>query len=298
MNNLFGNLNAGKKGVLHTIHAYWGTFPLVVLLLAILSFFLSTITCLIKPGTTYERFDTQIPNQQISLAEIAKKWTVQLEKDDALLDKVSDATCAVFKQISQSTIQSDSAPTLDTPTPVDNDALKRRAIKKFQDAKKTYMATHNNQPLLECFAGDDDKAAESDLQTAYTALNAQLNETNMKLKARSVNSTLGFTRSYVNDIMNGFTPQQEGFTLQAEGFALQAEGFALQGLDLITKTQALIEEAKRIHALIQALPDVALHQKEVLDSVNSQKTKVSKPDTAAAKKDEYAQQAKDPKYSE
>jgi len=239
---------------------------------------------LIKPGTTYERFDTQIPNQQISLAEIAKKWTVQLEKDDALLDKVSDATCAVFKQISQSTIQSDSAPTLDTPTPVDNDALKRRAIKKFQDAKKTYMATHNNQPLLECFAGDDDKAAESDLQTAYTALNAQLNETNMKLKARSVNATLGFTRSYVNDIMNGFTPQQEGF--------------ALQGLDLITKTQALIEEAKRIHALIQALPDVALHQKEVLDSVNSQKTKVSKPDTAAAKKDEYAQQAKDPKYSE
>jgi predicted XRE-type DNA-binding protein len=284
MNNLFGNLNAGRKGVLHTIHAYWGTFPLVVLLLAILSFFLSTITCLIKPGTTYERFDTQIPNRQISLAEIAKKWTVQLEKDDALLDKVSDATCAVFKQISQTTIQSDSAPTLDTPTPVDNDALKRRAIKKFQDAKKTYMATHNNQPLLECFAGDDDKDAESDLQAAYAALNAQLNETNMKLKARSVNATLGFTRPYVNDIMNGFTPQQEGF-------ALQAEGFALQGLDLITKTQALIEEAKRIHNLIQALPDVALHQKQVLDSVNAQKAKVSKPD-------EYAQQAKDPKYSE
>jgi len=284
MNNLFGNLNAGKKGVLHTIHAYWGTFPLVVLLLAILSFFLSTITCLIKPGTTYERFDTQIPNRQISLAEIAKKWTVQLEKDDTLLDKVSDATCAVFKQISQTTIQSDSAPTLDTPTPVDNDALKRRAMKKFQDAKKTYMATHNNQPLLECFAGDDDKDAESDLQTAYTALNAQLNETNMKLKARSVNATLGFTRPYVNDIMNGFTPQQEGF--------------ALQGADLITKTQALIEEAKRIHNLIQALPDVALHQKQVLDSVNAQKAKVSKPDAAAAKKDEYAQQAKDPKYSE
>lgn len=291
MNNLFGNLNAGKKGVLHTIHAYWGTFPLVVLLLAILSFFLSTITCLIKPGTTYERFDTQIPNRQISLAEIAKKWTVQLEKDDALLDKVSDATCAVFKQISQTTIQSDSAPTLDTPTPVDNDALKRRAMKKFQDAKKTYMATHNNQPLLECFAGDDDKDAESDLQTAYTALNAQLNETNMKLKARSVNATLGFTRPYVNDIMNGFTPQQEGF-------ALQGEGFTLQGADLITKTQALIEEAKRIHNLIQALPDVALHQKQVLDSVNAQKAKVSKPDAAAAKKDEYAQQAKDPKYSE
>jgi hypothetical protein len=286
MNNLFGNLNAGKKGVLHTIHAYWGTFPLVVLLLAILSFFLSTITCLIKPGTTYERFDTQIPNRQISLAEIAKKWTVQLEKDDALLDKVSDATCAVFKQISQTTIQSDSAPTLDTPTPVDNDALKRRAMKKFQDAKKTYMATHNNQPLLECFAGDDDKDAESDLQTAYTALNAQLNETNMKLKARSVNATLGFTRPYVNDIMNGFTPQQEGFALQGEG------------ADLITKTQALIEEAKRIHNLIQALPDVALHQKQVLDSVNAQKAKVSKPDAAAAKKDEYAQQAKDPKYSE
>lgn len=291
MNNLFGNLNAGKKGVLHTIHAYWGTFPLVVLLLAILSFFLSTITCLIKPGTTYERFDTQIPNRQISLAEIAKKWTVQLEKDDALLDKVSDATCAVFKQISQTTIQSDSAPTLDTPTPVDNDALKRRAMKKFQDAKKTYMATHNNQPLLECFAGDDDKDAESDLQTAYTGLNAQLNETNMKLKARSVNATLGFTRPYVNDIMNGFTPQQEGF-------ALQGEGFTLQGADLITKTQALIEEAKRIHNLIQALPDVALHQKQVLDSVNAQKAKVSKPDAAAAKKDEYAQQAKDPKYSE
>lgn len=286
MNNLFGNLNAGKKGVLHTIHAYWGTFPLVVLLLAILSFFLSTITCLIKPGTTYERFDTQIPNRQISLAEIAKKWTVQLEKDDALLDKVSDATCAVFKQISQTTIQSDSAPTLDTPTPVDNDALKRRAMKKFQDAKKTYMATHNNQPLLECFAGDDDKDAESDLQTAYTGLNAQLNETNMKLKARSVNATLGFTRPYVNDIMNGFTPQQEGFALQGEG------------ADLITKTQALIEEAKRIHNLIQALPDVALHQKQVLDSVNAQKAKVSKPDAAAAKKDEYAQQAKDPKYSE
>ena len=269
-----------------------------MILLFVLSFFLGTITCLIKPGTTYERFDTQIPNRQTSLTEKAKKWTVQLEKDDALLDKVSDATCAVFKQISQSTIQSDSAPTLDTPTPVDNDALKRRAIKKFQDAKKTYMATHNNQPLLECFAGDDDSAAESDLQTAYAALNAQLNDTTMKLKARSVNATLGFTLPYVTNLMNGFTPQNEGFALQAEGFALQAEGFALQGADLVAKTQALIAEAERVHNLIQALPNVALHQKEVLDSVNAQKAKVSKPDTAAAKKDDYMQQAKDPKYSE
>jgi len=284
MNNLFGNSNTGKKGFLHTIHAYWGTLPLVVILLFVLSFFLGTITCLIKPGTTYERFDTQIPNRQTSLTEKAKKWTVQLEKDDALLDKVSDATCAVFKQISQSTIQSDSAPTLDTPTPVDNDALKRRAIKKFQDAKKTYMSTHNNQPLLECFAGDDDSAAESDLQTAYAALNAQLNDTTMKLKARSVNATLGFTLPYVTNLMNGFTPQNEGF--------------ALQGADLVAKTQALIGEAERVHNLIQALPAVALHQKEVLDSVNAQKAKVSKPDTAAAKKDDYMQQAKDPKYSE
>jgi hypothetical protein len=286
MNNLFGNSGVRRKGVFDTIHAYWGTIPLVVILLAVLSFFLGTITCLIKPGTTYERFDTQksISDQQKPLTEQAKKWTAVLEKDDVLLDKVSDATCVVFKQISQSTIQSDSAPTLDTPTPVDNDALKRRAIKKFQDAKKTYMATHYNQPLLECFAGDDDSAAESDLQAAYAGLNAQLNDTNMKLKARSVNATLGFTLPYVTSLMNGFSPQNEGF--------------ALLGADLVTKTQALIVEAERVHTLIQALPDIALHQKQVLDSVNAQKAKVSKPDAAAAKKDEYAKQGQDPKYSE
>ena len=286
MNNLFGNSNAGKKGVLQKIHACWGTFPIVVLLLGILSFFLGTITCLIKPGTTYERFDTQktIADQQTELTEEAKKWTAQLEKDDALLDKVSDTTCVVFKQISQSTIQSDSAPTLDTPTPVDNEALKRRAVKKFNDAQKTYMVTHNNQPLLECFAGEADSNADSDLLAAYTALNAQLNDTNMKLKARSINATLGFTRSYVTDLMNGFTPQNEGFTLQ--------------GAELIAKTKALITDAQEVHNLIQALPDVAKHQKQALDAVNAQKAKVSKPDAAAAKKDDYAQQAKDPKYSE
>jgi len=285
MENLFGNTSV-RKGFLQKIHAYWGSIPLVIIALLILSFFLSTITCLIKPGTTYERFDTLQKTQdtQKDLAKEARKLLVQLQQDDALLDKVSDVTCSVYKQISQSQIQSDSAPTLDTPRPVDNAALNRSAVQKFQQAQKNYMATHLNQPLLECFAAEEDADANSDLLSAYTALNAQLNDTNMKLKARKVNATLGFTKPYVVNLMNGFTPTTEAFNLQ--------------GSELVVKTQALIQEAKKTHDLIQALPNVALHQKQVLDLVNAQKAKVSSPAGATAKKDDYAEQAKDPKYSE
>lgn len=273
-----------KKGPLQKIHAYWGSLPMVVIALLILSFFLSTITCLVKPGTRYERFDTQAQDQQTALATEARKWTGILEKDDMLLDKVSDATCSVYKQISQSQIQSDSAPTLDTPRPVDSAALNRRAVEKFKQARNNYMVTHQNQPLLECFAAEDDANTNSDLLSAYTSLNAQLNDTNMKLKARKVNATLGFTLPFVTNIMNGFTPPMEPFDLE--------------GADLVKKTEALIREAKQVHDLIHALPEVASHQKQVLDLVNAQKAKVSSPAGAAAKKDDYAKQAQDPKYSE
>ena len=145
------------------------------------------------------------------------------------------------------------------------------------------MALNNNQPLLECFAGED----EAELLAAYNALNAQLNDTQMKLKAQKINATLQFTKRYVNDAYKAFSESEtEGFTTNPTG------------LELIMKTNQLMKEALQLHTMIQSLPQVAQYQKQVLDLINQQKANVSKPAGAQAKQDEYAEKGKDKKYSE
>ena len=259
----------------------WATIPLCIFAIFVLSLFLGTITCLIKPGRTYERFDTK--KSLDDYAKEALKWVAILQKDDELLDKASDMTCSVFRQISQSQIDSDASPTLDTPKPVDFEGLKRRAVQKFKDVQTVFSALNNNQPLLECFAGED----EAELLAAYTALNAQLNDTKMKLKAQKVNATLRFTMKYVNDAYKAFSDEKkEEFTTNPTG------------LELIMKTNQLMQEALQLHTLIQSLPKVAEYQKQVLELINQQKANVSTPAGAQAKQDEYAEKGKDKKYSE
>jgi len=291
MNNLFGNTRQNRPtnfmGRLSEkakqIPIYFGTIILVIFAFLVLSFFLGAITCLIKPGPTYERFDTKKPLGDF--AKEAQKWIVILQKDEALLDKASDATCSVFRQIAQSQIDSDASPTLDTPKPVDFEGLKRRAVQKFNDVQTVFRAFNNNQPLLECFAGED----EAELLAAYNALNAQLNDTKMKMRAQKVNTTLKFTQKYVNDAYKAFSDEKE----EEEGFATNPTG-----PELIMKTNALMKEALQVHMLIQSLPKVAEYQKQVLELINQQKANVSTPAGAQAKEDEYAEKGKDEKYSE
>jgi hypothetical protein len=290
MENLFGNIQE-KRGALNKAWSFikkqpvqWATIPLCIFAIFVLSLFLGTITCLIKPGRTYEQFDTK-KKALGDFAKEAQKWVAILQKDEALLDKASDATCSVFRQIAQSQIDSDASPTLDTPKPVDFEGLKRRAVQKFKDVQTVFSALNNNQPLLECFAGED----EAELLAAYNALNAQLNETKMKLRAQKVNATLKFTMKYVNDAYKAFSDEKE----EEEGFTTNPTG-----LDLIMKTNALMKEALQVHMLIQSLPKVAEYQKQVLELINQQKANVSTPAGAQAKQDEYAEKGKDKKYSE
>lgn len=287
MENLFGNTQEKRSVVgkawnfIKKQPVQWATIPLCIFAIFVLSLFLGTITCLIKPGRTYERFDTK--KSLDDYAKEALKWVAILQKDDELLDKASDMTCSVFRQISQSQIDSDASPTLDTPKPVDFEGLKRRAVQKFKDVQTVFSALNNNQPLLECFAGED----EAELLAAYTALNAQLNDTKMKLKAQKVNATLRFTMKYVNDAYKAFSDEKkEEFTTNPTG------------LELIMKTNQLMQEALQLHTLIQSLPKVAEYQKQVLELINQQKANVSTPAGAQAKQDEYAEKGKDKKYSE
>jgi len=289
MENLFGNTQE-KRGALNKALNFikkqpvqWGTIPLCIFAIFVLSLFLGTITCLIKPGRTYEQFDTKK-----ALGDSAKqvlKWVAILQKDEELLDKASDMTCSVFRQIAQSQIDSDASPTLDTPKPVDFEGLKRRAVQKFEAVQTVFRAFNNNQPLLECFAGED----EAEFLAAYNALNAQLNETKMKLRAQKVNTTLKFTQKYVNDAYKAFSDEKE----EEEGFATNPTG-----PELIMKTNALMKEALQVHILIQSLPKVAEYQKQVLELINQQKANVSTPAGAQAKQDEYAEKGKEEKYSE
>jgi hypothetical protein len=301
MNNLFGNGRQNRpptffgwlKGKTNQIPMlsekvkkipiYFGTISLVIFAFLVLSFFLGAITCLIKPGPTYERFDTKK-----ALGDSAKevlKWVAILQKDEELLDKASDMTCAVFRQIAQSQIDSDASPTLDTPKPVDFEGLKRRAVQKFEAVQTVFRAFNNNQPLLECFAGED----EAEFLAAYNALNAQLNDTKMKMRAQKVNTTLKFTQKYVNDAFKAFIDEKE----EEEGFATNPTG-----PELIMKTNALMKEALQVHMLIQSLPQVAQYQKQVFDLINQQKANVSTPAGAQAKEDKYAEKGKEEKYSE
>ena len=283
-----------------TPSVYMG-LPLAVLALVVLSLLLGTITCVLRPGTTYERFDKQLTTQvtQEDLTTKLKTATGLLQKDEALLDEAANLTCGVYRQISSSLIKNESAPTdsLQPITQEEQTALNARGQAKFEQTKAVYRAKNGNQPLLDCFAGQEASKAEQDLKTAVLALDAQLTASKMKMKARGVQTTLGFTKPYVDEIVKAFS---EGF-YGCEGSEGSADSLAsvvksLTGPDLTKKGVELYNEAMKLHQDIQSLPQVAKMQKDMLAAAKARTDKLNNPSPDETAR--FKEEGQDPKYKE
>jgi hypothetical protein len=264
--------------------------------LVVIALFLGTISCIVRPGTTYERFDEQL-NSQISQTELTdklKKVTVLLQNDELLLDEVADMTCSVYTQISRTLVQNAAAPTPETPTPIDQKALNARAQAQFEDTKQTYMKKNCNQPMLECFAEQDASAAEKELRAAVAALDTQLSASKMKMKAKKIKATLDFTAPYVQSTVAAFS---EGF--ESDGCAVSENSAIAKatGTDLITKGVALYNEAMNVHTMIMKQPGAARLQRDALAAINAKKDALSN-NPGEVDLDHYKKEGQDPKYSE
>ena len=272
--------------------------PLAFLALVVLSLLLGTITCLLRPGTTYERFDKQLTTQvtQEDLTAKLKTATGLLQKDEALLDQAANVTCGVYQQISSSLIKNNSAPAdpLQPITQAEQTALNARGQAKFEQTKATYMAKNGNQPLLDCFANQEASKAEQDLKAAVLALDAQLTASKMKMKARGVQTTLGFTKPYVDEIVKAFSEGFYGSEGSADSVASTVN--ALTGPDLKKKGVELYTDAMKLHQDIQSLPQVAEMQKELLAAAKARTEKLNNPSPDQTA--HFKEEGQDPKYKE
>lgn len=202
----------------------------------------------------------------------------------------------MYRQISSSLIKNESAPTdsLQPITQEEQTALNARGQAKFEQTKAVYRAKNGNQPLLDCFAGQEASKAEQDLKTAVLALDAQLTASKMKMKARGVQTTLGFTKPYVDEIVKAFS---EGF-YGSEGSAdsLASTVNALTGPDLTKKGVELYNEAMKLHQDIQSLPQVAKMQKDLLAAAKARTDKLNNPSSDETAR--FKEEGQDPKYKE
>jgi hypothetical protein len=270
--------------------------PLAILALVVLSLLLSAISCSLRQGTTYEHFDAQLTTQvtQEDLTAKLKTATGLLQKDEALLDEAANVTCGVYQQISSSLIKNNSAPAdpLQPITQEEQTALNARGQAKFEQTKATYMAKNGNQPLLDCFANQEASKAEQDLKAAVLALDAQLIASKMKMKARGVQTTLGFTKPYVDEIVKAFSEGFYGSEGSADSVASVVK--SLTGPDLTKKGVELYNDAMTIHKDIQSLPQIAKMQKELLAAVKARTDKLNNPSPDETAR--FKEEGQDPKY--
>lgn len=255
-------------------------FLLVVsgLLIAI-QWLLSKFWCSSHPSTSYEAFEVntnEIEKRTNALHTLRDRITADLEA----LDDAADASCDITKQIEDSYVSNNSAPTdpdeyqlpqdiQDSRQQKRNDRTKRR----FEDEKKRYSVLKNVAPILECF--EDASDAEDELRAQIADIQRILETAEAKAaaaKGLSIESLLGFNAGYL----------KKGASTVTEGFADKLTGAALLAAadDLIAKGNSLHDDIVKITAEVKTQQAVA---KGVFQKTKDlQNGKVSESDAAAA----------------
>jgi hypothetical protein len=201
-----------------------------------------------------------------------------LTKDLEALDDAADAACDVTKQIEDSYVSNNSAPTDETeyqlPQDVQTERQQKRNArtkKRFEDEKKRYSALKNVDPIYECFE-DAAAATEDDLRAEIQDVQRILDTAEAKAvaaKGLRLQSLLGFNAGYLK-----------------KGAATVTEGFAT-GSALLAAADDIIAKGNAVHADILTITAAVKTQQAVAKGVfqktqNLQNGKVSDQDAAAA----------------
>jgi len=199
-----------------------------------------------------------------------------LTKDLESLDDAADAACDVTKQIEDSYISNNAAPTDENeyqmPKDVQADRQQKRNTrvkKRFEEEKKRYSVLKNADPIYECF---EDAAKEDELRAELEDVQRILDTAEAKAvaaKGRRLDSLLGFNAVYL----------KKGVSTVTEGFAT--------GDALLAAADDLIAKGNAVHAEIVKITNAVKTQQAIAKGVfqktqNLQNGKVSEQDAAAA----------------
>jgi len=207
-----------------------------------------------------------------------QKMRDTLTKDLEALDDAADAACDVTKQIEDSYVSNNSAPTDESeyqmPPDIQKERQQKRNIrtkKRFEDEKKRYSVLKNTDPIYECFE-DADKAKEDELRSELEDVQRILDTAEAKAvaaKGLRLQSLLGFNAGYL----------KKGASTATEGFAT--------GSALLAAADDIIAKGNAVHAEIVNITKAVKNQQAIAKGVlqksdNLQNGKVSQQDSAAA----------------
>ena len=201
-----------------------------------------------------------------------------LTKDLESLDDAADAACDVTKQIEDSYVSNNSAPTDESeyqlPPNIQKERQEKRNVrtkKRFEEEKKRYSVLKNTDPIYECFE-DAVKAKEDELRSELEDVQRILDTAEAKAvaaKGLRLQSLLGFNAGYL----------KKGVSTVTEGFAT--------GSALLAAADDLVAKGNAVHADIVKITTAVKNQQAIAKGVfqktqNLQNGKVSEQDSAAA----------------
>ena len=255
------------------------TLNIVLLILGTTYLFLG-IKYLLSTFWCTEGFEDKDPvGQRIKALQTMRDT---LTKDLEALDDAADAACDVTKQIEDSYVSNNSAPTDESeyqlPQDVQADRQQKRNArtkKRFEEEKKRYSVLKNTEPIYECFEdkdADDTAAKEEELRSEIEDVQRILDTAEAKAvaaKGLRLQSLLGFNAGYL----------KKGVSTVTEGFAT--------GSALLAAADDLIAKGNAVHAEIVNITSAVKTQQAVAKGVfqktqNLQNGKVSDQDAAAA----------------
>jgi len=229
---------------------------------------LRTITCGPWYPNNYEHFQDSYPTQLKQRIQSVQNATSILQSD---LDKAGDAaddTCSILKSVERTYISNNSAPSDESeyslpPEEQQRGAERRQrsASKRFAGSMTAFSESHNNQSLLECFAGSEDvESLEDDLRTGVSELVQLIDSAELKeatKRGQQTWYTLLFTAPMLKKGIETAVP----------------EAFAdiLTGGALLSAADVAVGKANTIHKAFLVIMDQVKNQKQV----NSLMTKKS-----------------------
>lgn len=261
-----------------------GKMVAIVFFLLIVSGLLVTIQSLISKYwcssfTSYEGFEENPKEAILQRTKDLQSLRELIMQDIEALDDAADASCDITKQVEDSYVSNNSAPSDPDEYQMPPDIQKerqakrnKRSVNRFKEEKKRFSALKNMAPVYECFedavaekvASDDTiKEAEEELRAEISEIKRILETAEAKAiaaKGASLQSLLEFNAVYL----------KKAATTVTEGFAIATA--PLTGAALLAAADELITNGNAVHMDVVNITAAVKTQQDVARGV-FQKTK-------------------------
>jgi hypothetical protein len=210
-------------------------------------------------------------------------------QDIESLDDAADASCDITKQVEDSYVSNNSAPTNEDEYQMPPDIQKERQAKRnkrssarFNEEKKRFSALKNLAPVYECYEDAGIGEAEEELRAEITEIKRILETAEAKAlaaKGSSLQSLLEFNAVYLKKAASTVT----------EGFAVIIPKAPLTGAALLAAADEIITNGNAVHMDVVNITAAVKTQQDVAKGVfqktkNIQNGQVTEADAAKAAK--------------